>query len=170
MLGPTSPSARGEDLTARGHLIRKLMRYAAGSVVATVCSYATFVFCYGLVHTGTAVASTIGWLAGAFPNYWLNRSWTWRRRGRPELAKELLPYIAIVLATVLLAVVATSVADSILQRADVSDAWRTVLVSGTFLAVYGVVFLLRFFLLDKLFAHPTPPQAPVEPVAAKERV
>ena len=170
MLGPTFAAVRGDDLTARGHLVRKLMRYAAGSMVATVCSYATFVFCYGLVHTGTAVASTIGWLAGAIPNYWLNRSWTWRRSGRPHLGRELLPYIAIVLVTVLLAVVATSVADSMLQRADVSDAWRTVLVSGTFLAVYGVVFLLRFFLLDKLFTHPAPPPASVEPVAAKEPV
>ena len=170
MLGPTSASARG-DLTARGHLIGKLLRYAAGSLVATVCSYATFVFCYGLVHTGTAVASTIGWLAGAIPNYWLNRSWTWRRRGRPALAKELLPYIAIVLVTVLLAVMATGLAERLLLRADVDQPWRTVLVSATFLAVYGVVFLLRFFLLDRLFTRSHARTRPaVEPVAAKETV
>ena len=155
-----------------GAYATKLYRYAAGSVVATVCSEVTFLLLYGPVSASPALASTLGWLAGALPNYWLNRSWTWQRRGRPSLTRELIPYAAIVLGTVALAVVATSIADRALSGAEVSDGLRVTLVGATFLGVYGVVFVLRFFLLDQLFrrAPATPPPDPVGPVSAKESV
>ncbi len=130
------------------------MRYAAGSAVATVCSEVTFLVLYGLLDSSPAVASVLGWLAGAVPNYWLNRTWTWRRRGRPSIRSEVLPYAAIVGVTLLLATAATSVVHNGLTGAQVSDGVRLVLVGGTFLAVYAGVFLGRFFLLDRLFRHP----------------
>jgi putative flippase GtrA len=145
----------------RRELVEKVLRYTAGSVVATVCSEVTFLLLYGPLHAAPAVASTLGWLAGAVPNYWLNRSWTWRRQGRPSLVGEVIPYVAIVLVTLVVAVVATSLADRALTRGDVSDGVRVVLVGGTFLGVYCVMFLLRFFLLDRLFRRPVVFSSPV---------
>lgn len=133
-------------------LVRKLLRYGTGSVVATVCSEATFLLLYGVLDTSTSVASVLGWLAGAGPNYWMNRSWTWGRRGRPSLRREVLPYAAVVLLTLVLAVTATGVANTVLRSTDVSGAVRSVLVGGVFLLVYVLVFILRFFLFDRLFA------------------
>jgi putative flippase GtrA len=138
----------------RRALVEKVLRYTAGSVVATVCSEAAFLLLYGPAHSAAAVASGVGWLAGALPNYWLNRTWTWRRQGRPDFAREVVPYVGIVLATLLLAVVVTSLADHALTGANVSDGVRVILVSAAFLAVYGVMFLLRFFMLDRLFSRP----------------
>ncbi len=128
-----------------------LLRYAAGSVVATVCSEVTFLVLYGPVHAGTTTASVLGWLAGALPNYWLNRTYAWRRQGRASLRSEVLPYIAIVLVTLVLATVATGAADRLLQHLEVAESVRWAAVGATFLGVYGVVFVLRFLLLDKLF-------------------
>ncbi len=127
------------------------MRYAAGSVVATVCSEVTFLLLYGPAHATPVVSSVFAWLAGAIPNYWLNRAWTWRRRGRPSFRRELLPYIAIVLGTLLLATLATTAADKILTGDQTSSGVRVALVGGTFLGVYAAVFLVRFFLFDRLF-------------------
>jgi putative flippase GtrA len=146
----------------RGHgrphgLRTTLLRYGAGSVVATVCSEITFVVLYGVFGATTTVSSVLGWLAGAVPNYWLNRSWTWGRRGRPSLTGEVLPYALVVLVTLGLAITATAAADAALSGAH---GWvRTVLVGGTFLLVYVVMFLLRFVLFDRLFAgdHPARP-------------
>jgi putative flippase GtrA len=128
-------------------------------VIATVCSEVVFLALYGPAHAGTTVASVVGWLAGAVPNYWLNRSWAWRRSGRPSLHGELLPYVVIVLVTLLLATVSTGLADRLLQGAAVSESLRWALVGGTFLAVYGVLFVVRFLLLDRLFRRdPHPAQ------------
>ena len=47
-----------------------------------------------------------------------------------------------------------------------------VLVGGTFLGVYGLVFLVRFFLLDRLFRRAAggDPPGSVDPVSAREPV
>jgi putative flippase GtrA len=153
--------AGGSNPNPRRVLVEKVLRYTAGSVVATVCSEAAFLILYGPVHAAPAVSSGIGWLAGALPNYWLNRTWTWRRQGRPSFAREVVPYVGIVLATLLLAVLVTSLADHALTGAKVSDSVRVILVSGAFLAVYAVMFLLRFFMLDRLFSRPLAFSAPV---------
>lgn len=129
----------------------KAVRYGTGSIVATVCSYVAFLLVYGVLDASTTWASIIGWLAGAVPNYVLNRSWAWGVRGRPSLRREILPYVAIVLVTLLLAVVMTGVADRIVDDLDVSHLARTLIVSFVFLGVYGVVFIARFFLFDRLF-------------------
>ena len=146
-----SPTGVTHRAGARRRLGGRVLRYSAGSAVATVCSAVTFLVAYGAFQASPAVATVIGWLAGAAPNYWLNRTWTWRRRGRPSLTHEVLPYAAIVGFTLLIAAVATSAADSVLDGGQVSAGVRVGLVGGTFLAVYAAVFLLRFFLLDQLF-------------------
>ena len=167
---PASP-AGANSTTPRRELRGRVVRYAAGSVVATVCSEVAFLLLYGLVQASPAAASILAWLAGAVPNYWLNRNWTWKRRGRPSLTGELLPYMGIILATLLAATVATTLVDRALESASTSSGVRVALVGGTFLASYGVVFVLRFFLLDKLFGRALDPAAVgLGPGSAKERV
>ena len=167
-----APTAGSDRAGSRRELVAKILRYFTGSVVAAVCSETTFLLLYGALTTSPAVASSLGWLAGAIPNYWLNRTWTWRRRGRPSLTREILPYVAIILGTLLLAAFTTSVVDAALVKDGTSDGWRLVLVGGTFLGVYGVVFLLRFLLLDQLFRRGDVSPAPdsLGPVSAKEPV
>lgn len=135
----------------RGARIVKLVRFGLNAVIATVCSQATFMLLYGVVGTSTTVASVAAWLAGALPNYWMNRTYTWGRRGRPSFRRELVPYAAIVLGTLLLAVLATGEVHHLLVGRSVSHATRTLLVTGTYFAVYAVMFVFRFFLFDRLF-------------------
>jgi hypothetical protein len=68
------------------------------------------------------------------------------------VVRELLPYAAIVLGTLLLAIVATAAMEGVLERTSVSDAARTLLVTGTYFSVYAVMFVFRFLLFDRLFA------------------
>lgn len=142
-----------QDLgTASPGLRSKVLRYGAGSVVATVCSQGTFLLLYGVVGASPTVSSVVAWFAGAVPNYWMNRAWTWGRRGRPSLHRELVPYAAIILGTLLLAILATSTVASLLDGTSVSHAHRTLLVSGTYFCVYAVMFAFRFLLFNRLFA------------------
>lgn len=129
----------------------KIVRYTTGSVIAAACSETVFVLVYGGLNASTAWATGLGWFAGAVPNYWLNRSWTWRVTGKPDFRTEILPYVFIILFTLVTATLATSEADTWLKGFDLPHAVTVTLVSATFLGVYGVMFLLRFFLLDRLF-------------------
>jgi putative flippase GtrA len=145
----------------RSGLKPRLMRYGAGSIVATICSQTTFLIVFGPIGASTAVASSLAWLAGAIPNYWLNRSWTWGRRGRPSVTRELVPYAAIILATLGLAIVATGAGAAALSGTSVPHAVQTLLVTGIYFLVYVVMFAFRFLLFDRLFAarQPQPPEA-----------
>src|SRR6188472_1766502 len=127
---------------------RRLSTYTAGSIVAAACSEVALVTCYGFLGLAPAASSTIAWLAGAVPNYWLNRSWTWQRRGRPSLTREVLPYVAIILVTLVLAAVVTRGVDTWLRDAGASGSTRTLVVAVAFLGVYVAMFALRYLLLD----------------------
>ena len=146
---PDSTVAEAAPPTPR--LVPKLLRYLTGSVVATVCSEVAFVVLYGPLGAGTTWASVLSWLAGAVPNFWLNRNWAWQRTGRPSLRREVLPYAAIIVTTLVLATVLTHLADDWLHHEGVSSSVRVTLVAAVFLGTYVVVFALRFLLLERLF-------------------
>jgi putative flippase GtrA len=120
-------------------------------VIAAGISETTLLVCYGLLDLAPGVSSTIAWVAGAIPNYWLNRRWVWGRRGRPSASREVLPYVAIILGTLLLAALVTKGVDAWMRSADVSGTTRTAAVGVAFLGVYVAMFLVRYFLLDRLF-------------------
>jgi len=134
-------------------MVPKLLRYFTGSVIATVCSEVAFVALYGLLSVGTTWSSVLSWLAGAVPNFWLNRNWAWQRTGRPSLRREVLPYAAIIVTTLVLATLLTHAADVWLHHQGVSSSVRVTLVAAVFLGTYVVVFALRFVLLERLFGR-----------------
>ena len=134
-------------------MVPKLLRYFTGSVIATVCSEVAFVALYGLLSVGTTWSSVLSWLAGAVPNFWLNRNWAWQRTRRPSLRREVLPYAAIIVTTLVLATLLTHAADVWLHHQGVSSSVRVTLVATVFLGTYVVVFALRFVLLERLFGR-----------------
>jgi putative flippase GtrA len=129
-------------------------KYSASSVIAGVISELAFVLCYW-IGTRPAWASVIAFLAGALPNYVLNRRWAWGRTGRANRTRELLPYAIIVVVTAIAAALVTSGTDHWLRGWTDSHFWQTVLVSAAFLGTYGVMFILKFVLFDRfVFAKP----------------
>lgn len=124
-------------------------RFAAASAVATGISQVVFLLSYSLGAAPTA-ATIAAWLAGAVPNFALNRR-TWGDRGRDGLRGQLLRYGAISVGTALLAAGATHLAEGAARSAfpDSSTA-RIVVVWAAFAGTYGVTFVLKFFLVDRL--------------------
>jgi putative flippase GtrA len=125
------------------------MRYAAGSVVAFGCSEIVLMASYGLLGTRAWTSASLAWLAGAVPNYLLNRRWAWKRRGRAQFLRETLPYWAITLSTAAMAVGATSLLDGWVRSSVSGRAEQSLLLGGVYLAAYGVVFAVKFVLFDK---------------------
>jgi putative flippase GtrA len=131
-------------------------RYSASSVIAGLISELAFVVCYWL-GTAPLVATVAAFVAGALPNYVLNRRWAWGRTGPADTRRELLPYAIIVIVTAAAAALTTTAADHWIRARIESHTWQTILVSGVFLGTYGVMFILKFVLFDRfVFARPAP--------------
>lgn len=130
----------------RGPLGRTLTRYTVGSVIAMVASEVTLLLVFGLHLGGARTASAAAWLSGAVVNYFLNRNWAWRRRGRAHPVKELLPYWATAVAGLLLSMWATHLATRLAPQAGGDHAVTTALVGAAYLVTYGGLFVAKFLL------------------------
>ena len=128
--------------------IRLWGRYTGASVVAGIISEVVFVAIYWFT-AAPPVASLLAFVAGAVPNYLMNRYWAWQRRGRPDRSRELLPYVVIVIVTALIAILVTTAADRWVREHVTAHALQVTLVAIAFLATYGTMFVLKFVLFDR---------------------
>jgi putative flippase GtrA len=146
-------------------LVQRATRYTIGSVVAVVASEIAFVLCYGVGHLGTTATSAVAFVAGAIPNYVLNRSWAWQRRGKLHVGREIIGYWTVALFGFAVAALSTGWVNHAAPHLTSSHTERTALVAGTYLATYGVLFILKFVLFELvIFASPvTPPRVGDDP-------
>ncbi len=136
-----------KEMLSRGRSSRlgiRFGRYTLGSLVAVVSSEIAFVACFGSGLLGTTASSAVAFVAGAIPNYVLNRSWAWGRRGRVRVGREVLLYAAVSLLSFGASALTTRWASHVAPHLTDSHALRTTLVAGTYLATYGVLFLAKF--------------------------
>jgi putative flippase GtrA len=125
-----------------------------GSMVATVASEIAFAACYGSGALGTTASSAVAFIAGAIPNYVLNRSWAWERKGRVRVWREVVLYAVVSLLSFAASAVATgATAHAVRDAADHSV--RVALVSASYLATYAVLFVGKFLAYEfVIFADP----------------
>ena len=134
----------------QSRLARLFTRFAAGTVVSTACSQLTFVLLLGVLDASVAVSGAVAFLAGAVPNFLIHRFWTWRRSGPVEMRRELLPYLAVISFSGLVAIGITTGVDRLIGGAIHDHAVRTAVVTVVYGLSYLPVFVLKFALLDRL--------------------
>ncbi len=129
-------------------LWQRLFRYTAGSVICFVVSEITFVLLFAPHVLGARGSSVVASIAGIIPGYFLNRNWTWDRRGRSDFWREVAPYWATaIISTVVAAVVIGFVNDAFIND---SRAVRTVLNATAYMVTYGVIFVAKFVLFERV--------------------
>jgi len=135
---------------ARSRLARLFTRFAAGTVVSTACSQLTLVLLFGVLDASAAVSGAVAFVAGAIPNFLIHRFWTWRRSGPVGMRRELVPYLAVITFSGLVAVGITTAVDRLLDGAIADHALRTAVIAVVYGLSYLPVFVLKFALLDRL--------------------
>lgn len=127
---------------------RKVLRYLAGSLVATVASHLTFLVVYAL-GWGPRLASVLGFVAGFVPNYQLNRRWTWQREGRSSWRREVLPYVGVVLSALVVVTLGTEWAEARIITLGLPRQVEVVAVTVAFAAVNGAMFVGKYLVYDR---------------------
>jgi putative flippase GtrA len=123
------------------HPIIRWSRYTAGSLIALATSELVLVSTYGSGLLGTTPATVAAFVAGAIPNYVLNRRWVWQKSGRVGVRRELLPYVAVSVVSLVAGAAATGWAESSAPPGGFS---RSAFVAVAYLATYGVLFVAKF--------------------------
>jgi putative flippase GtrA len=126
----------------RSAIAGRITRYTIGSVVAAAVSAAVFALAFAL-GVGTTADSVIAFVAGAIPNWFLNRRWTWQRRGRPVFGREVIGYALMSIVCLFAASAATAWTKD--QAQSIADPEiRVLLVTASYLAVVAVMFVAKF--------------------------
>lgn len=130
-------------------MVRRLIKFGAVSAVAVVVSQLTLLVTFGLLHWSARPANLAAFVLSTIPAFELNRRWTWRRTGRTHLRREVVPFWVLAFA----GLVASDIATRFAERASEDLASRTtraLVIMGASLATYGVLWLVKFTLLDRL--------------------
>src|SRR5580698_6620310 len=122
-------------------------RFAVAAIAAFATTEVVLTICAGPLALTATWASIIAWFSGALVSYVLSR-WAWKRKGRPNLLKETLPFWIVSAMVIVILTLATKFAYHSAGWMNLTGAKRVLFVD----LVYGVAnlgtFLLRF-----LFFH-----------------
>jgi putative flippase GtrA len=127
----------------------KISRYAVGSLVALLTSVGVFGLLY-VAGVGTTIDSVAAFLAGAVPNWILNRRWAWQISGRVAFMREVIGYLVVSVV----ALVASSLGTGWMQgwvRVHVAahHGLRVILVTGAYVLVQALLFVGKFVVYER---------------------
>ena len=128
----------------------KFVRYSMVSAVAIAISQTTILICAWVFGLSGIAANTIGAVVATPASYELNRKWAWRKGGKSHLWKEVVPFWALTLVGWLASTGTVAIADSLCQSHGVTGLARAIAIMGASLFAYGVVWIGKFFLFNRL--------------------
>ena len=136
------------------HEGKKIFRYTMVSVISTTISLVVIAIVYGVLHIWSEVPSTVfGNFVATFPSYWLNRKWAWGKHGRSHFMKEVVPFWIMAFAGIAFSIVGASIARHLSVKYSLSHLETTVLVLFANVMSFGIFWVLKLLVFNKLFHH-----------------
>lgn len=130
----------------------KLFRYVMGSVITTIVSFGVLTLVFGVLHWWGAVASTVfANVVATVPAYWLNRTWTWGKAGRSDMWREVIPFWVLSVLGIAISMGTASLAADFGRQHHLHQLVELVVVDGANLAAYGVLFIGKYLVFNRLF-------------------
>lgn len=127
--------------------VGKITRYAIGSAVALITSVVVFALLY-VMGVGTTGCSIIAFVAGAVPNWILNRRWAWQIRGRVAFPREIVGYVVISMVALVSSSAGTGWTQTQVQGIPAHHGIRVILVTGAYVAVQAILFVAKFLVYE----------------------
>jgi putative flippase GtrA len=135
---------------------KKWVRYSTVSIISVIVSEVLLFIAFGLLHWSARASNIWAVCLSAIPSYYLNRAWAWGKRGRSHFLKEVVPFWTMALIGLAFSTWAADYAESNASRVTSSHFFTTVIVMGASLAAFGVLWVAKFVILNKLMfgTHP----------------
>src|ERR1700749_2475015 len=108
---------------ARSRLGIRFGRFTIAAIAAFATTEGVLTICAGPLDLTATWAAIISWFSGALVSYVLSR-WAWKRKGRPSLLKETLPFWIVSAMVVAILTVADKFAYHAASWLDMSGAER----------------------------------------------
>jgi putative flippase GtrA len=135
---------------------KRLIRYAMVSVISTIASFGVLALVFGVLHLWGEIGSTVfANVVATVPSYFLNRRWVWGKGGRSQLMREIVPFWVMSAIGVVVSIGGAAVAKHVGTVHHLSHFQQTVVVLGANLVSFGLFWVLKYMLYNRLFhVHP----------------
>jgi putative flippase GtrA len=128
----------------------KIAKYSIGSVIALATSTIVFELLLLVGSNNTTIDSVAAFLAGAVPNWILNRRWAWERNGDMDVMREVVGYTIVSLIALAASSLGTGLMQSYVKVHVTSGAGlRSILVTGAYVVVQALLFVVKFVIYDR---------------------
>jgi len=132
----------------------KVIRYTMVSVISALTSLVVLTLVFGVLGLWTEVWSTLfANLVAGIPSYILNRRWVWGKSGRSHVWREILPFWVMSITGIGFALFTSSLAHNFADAHHLQHLGRTVLVVGANISAFGILWFLKFLILNRLFSE-----------------
>ena len=149
-----SPAAlRDKARTPEG---RKMVRYTMVSVISVIVSQVVLLFCFGLLHWSARWSNVTACSVATIPSYELNRKWAWGKHGKSHMWKEVVPFWVLAFIGLAFSTWSADYAESYVVSHHYSHSVQTIVVAAAALGAFGVLWVGKFIILNKLLfkTHP----------------
>ena len=137
----------------------KLLRYGTISVVATAISLSGLFLFYRILSFSPGWSNIWATVIATIPYYYLNRMWVFKKRGRSHLTKEVIPFWAIAFSSLILSTLAVRFAGYEARTIGSKTTRAGILLMANF-ATYGLLWLMKFFVFNKILFRSRVPETP----------
>lgn len=137
---------------AQTHEGKKVLRFTSVSVVSTAVSFTSISVLYGFhIVKGVIWATVIGNLIATLPSYYLNRTWTWGKRGRSHFLSEIVPFWSMSFLGIGVSMLGAAWAREQVREHQWAHIVNTALVSFTNLFSFGLFWVLKMMVFNRIF-------------------
>ncbi|MGH9048077.1 MAG: GtrA family protein [Acidimicrobiales bacterium] len=129
-----------------------LAKYASVSAISTVSSLAilgVLVAVFGLSGVWSNVIATA---VGTVPSFELNRRWVWSKRSGPRRPGQIAAFCLLSLAGLVCSTIAVHLASDVSSLSG--RLVHTVAIEAANVAAYGLLWVIQFFLCDRVLFGP----------------
>jgi len=130
----------------------KLVRFGAVSAFNVILGQILLYGAQVLLSWPPAVANVFSVSVGAVPAYVLSRYWVWEKRGKNHVMREVVPFWT-------LALIGFAVSTAAVWYVDTQWSPTPLTINLTNLTAFGVVWLAKFFILDRVLFKTEEPLA-----------
>lgn len=146
---PPKPGEGGFGSYAVHAVKHKGLKYSAVSVVNVIVGQGLLLTFHSLLGWGATTANIAAVCISAIPAFYLNRAWVWGKRGKSAFRSEILPFWIFVVIGLVFSTIVVTVATQFVGEDP--QGLQKLVPNVANMAAFGVLWVLRFFIFDRLF-------------------
>lgn len=122
--------------------LAKLAKYVSASIAGVIVGQSTLFISSSdaLLGWDPVIGNFLAATIGAVPNYAINRYWTWNKRGKNHLWKEVVPFWGLTIAGLLMSTLMVAYAEA--------EFGSQLAIQVANLAGYGSVWIIKLLVLE----------------------